>query len=451
MFSLPHEISIILYAFAPIFSSRVWRHAQIMAIGAILCMGKRTVTAILTVMGLSDDKKFTNYHRVLNRAKWSSLQGAKILLGLIVLLIPKSWPIVIGIDETIERRKGKKIKAKGIYRDAVRSTEKKVVNCFGLKWISMMVIVLLPWAGRPWALPFLTVLAPSKASNKASAKRHKTTVDWARQMIMQVRRWVPNRVMVLVGDGAYAAVSLALCCASHPVAVTLVSRLRFDAALYDFPFPNPPGKRGPKPKKGKKQPSLTERMKDPFSKWKSIEVVWYDGTKRTLEVFSGISLWYTPGYDPVPIKWVVTRDHKGKLRSEAFFCTDLEATEGQILRWFILRWNVEVTFEEVRAHLGVETQRQWSDLAISRTTPTLLALFSIAVLMAIQLVKEQELPIFRTSWHQKKEATFSDVIALVRRHIWASKYYTNSSKTHNHDLFEDNFVNTLIDLLCYAA
>lgn len=285
MFSLPYEISIILYAFAPIFSSRVWRHAQIMAIGAILCMGKRTVTAALTVMGLSYDKKFANYHRVLNRAKWSSLHGAKILLGLIVLLIPKSWPIVIGIDETIERRKGKKIKAKGIYRDAVRSTEKKVVNCFGLKWISMMVIVLLPWAGRPWALPFLTVLAPSKASNKASAKRHKTTVDWARQMIMQVRRWVPNRVMVLVGDGAYAAVSLALCCASHPVAVNLVSRLRFDAALYDFPFPNPPGKRGPKPKKGKKQPSLTERMKDPFTKWKSIEVVWYDGTKRTLEVF----------------------------------------------------------------------------------------------------------------------------------------------------------------------
>jgi hypothetical protein len=183
---------------------------------------------------------------------------------------------------------------------------------------------------------------------------------------MQVRRWIPSRVIVLVGDGAYAAVSLALCCAGLPIPVALVSRLRFDAGLYDFPEPNPPGKRGPKPKKGKKQPSLAARMKDPSTIWKTIEVQWYDGVKKKLEVFSGISLWYTPGYPPVAIKWIVTRDPDGKLRSEAFFCTELKATEEQIITWFILRWNIEVTFEEVRAHLGVETQRQWSDLAIAR-------------------------------------------------------------------------------------
>ncbi len=451
MFALPHEITIILYAFAPLFSGRVWKHAQLMVIGAIVCTGKRTVTAILRVMGLGDEKKFTNYHRLLNRAKWNSLQGSKILLGLIVFLIPKSCPIIIGIDETIERRKGKKIKAKGCYRDAVRSTEKKVIHCFGLKWIAMMVIVFLPWAKRPWALPFLTVLAPSKASNQASGKRHKTTVHWARQMLIQVRRWIPNRSLILVGDGAYAAVALALCCAGFPVPVILVSRFRFDAALYDFPQPNPPGKRGPKPQKGKKQPSLAARMKDPSTQWKTIEVLWYDGIKRPLEVFSGISLWYTPGYAPVAIKWVVTRDPKGKLRSEAFFCTSLEATEEQILRWFIMRWNVEVTFEEVRAHLGVETQRQWSDLAIARTTPILFALFSLVVLIATQIVKEQALPVLKSAWYQKKEATFSDVIALVRRHIWVSKYYNNSSKNPDYNLFEDDFVNTLIELLCYPA
>jgi hypothetical protein len=450
MFHLSNEITIILYAFAPLFSNRVWTHAQLMLIGAILCTGKRTVTSTLKVMGLSTEKKFTNFHRVLNKSKWSSLQGSKILLGLIVRFLPPGWPILIGIDETIERRKGKKIKAKGCYRDAVRSTEKNVVKCFGLKWISMMLIVPVPWSERCWALPFLTVLAPSKLSNTTSGKRHKTTVDWARQMIMQVRRWLPQGTIVVIGDGAYAAVSLALCCAGLSMPVTLVARLRLDAALYDFPKPNPPGKRGPKPKKGKKQPSLATRMQDPSTVWKTIEVRWYDGKKRKLEVFSGISLWYTPKHKPVAIKWVVTRDPAGKLRNEAFFCTNLEATEEQIVSWFILRWNVEVTFEELRAHIGVETQRQWSDLAILRTTPVLFGLFSIVVLIAIQLVKEQPVQILKSAWYQKKQATFSDIIALVRRNIWACKY-KNSSAYHDNNLFNDDLVNMLMDLVCYAA
>ena len=199
---------------------------------------------------------------MLNRAKWSSLQGAKILLGLLARVIPANLPLIILIliDETIERRKGKKIKAKVCYRDAVRSTQKKVIHCFGLKWIAMMLVVPVPWAKRAWALPFLTVLAPSKASNEASGKRHKTTVDWTRQMIMQVRRWLPYRTIVLVGDGAYAAVSLALCCGGLPVPVALVVRFRLDAALYDFPPPEQPG---PKPKKGKRQASLLARSQDP--------------------------------------------------------------------------------------------------------------------------------------------------------------------------------------------
>jgi len=451
MFTLPYEIEIVLYAFAPLFSTRVWNHAQILAIGAILCTGKRTVTSALRVMGLSKDKRFTNYHRVLNRAVWSTRQGAKILLGLITFLVPPTWPLIIGIDETIERRQGKKIKHKGCYRDGVRSTKKKVVHCFGLKWICMMLIVPLPWTKRTWALPFLTVLAPSKESNEVNGKRHKTTVDWACQMIKQVRRWVSDRMIVLVGDGTYAAVSLALCCAGFSVPVILISRLRLDAALYDFPPSEQPGKRGPKPKKGKKQPSLAARINDPSTTWKRIKIVWYEGIKRPLEIFSGISLWYTPGQAPVPIKWVVVRDPKGELRTEAFFSTDLKVGEERILHWFILRWNVEVTFEESRAHLGIETQRQWSDPAIARTTPVLFATFSLVTLMADQIVKDGTLPIFQCAWYQKPEATFSDAIALVRRQIWTSRYYTNSSKPPDYSLFPEDFIDTLLDQLCYAA
>ena len=451
MFDFSSDIQAVLFPFVSLFSTSVWRNASILAIGAILCIGKRTVTSALKVMGLKDEDHFTNYHRVLNRAKWDALNGAKILLGLIFGLIPFGSPLIIAIDETIERRKGKKIKAKGVYRDAVRSSEKKVVHCFGLKWISMMAIIPLPWSNRPWGLPFFTALAPSKTYNESQNKRHKTTVDWACQMIKQVRRWFPNHPIVLVGDGAYAAVKLLLCCVGLPTPVSLVSRLRLDARLYDDPPPEQPGKPGPKPKKGDKQPSLKERIEDQSTKWISITIDWYDGIKYDIEIFSGISLWYTSGFNPVPIKWVVVRDPAGKLRTEAFFSTDLDASEKQILTWFVLRWNIEVTFEELRAHLGVETQRQWSDLAIARTTPALFGMFSIVVLMALELLKSKSITILNCAWYKKSDATFSDVIALVRRDIWCSRNYNNSSNASDSTYSHDDFLETLLDLVCYAA
>lgn len=451
MFTLAPEIQSILAAFAPLFTSPVWPHAQTLLIGAILCTGKRTVTSALRVMGLKDEKRFTNFHRVLNRSKWNLLCGSKILLGLLVALLPTSWPVIIAVDETIECRKGEKIEIKGCYRDAVRSSKSKVVHCFGVKWIAMMLIVPLPWAKRTWAAPFLTVPAPSKSANAANHKRHKTTVDWTCQMIKLVRRWIHTRAIVLVGDGAYAAVSLALCCAGLPLPVTLVSRLRLDAALYDFPPKQRAGKRGPKPKKGKKQLSLLERIKDTTLKWETIEVIWYDGITRSLEILSGVSLWYTPGFNPIAIKWVIVRDPKGQLRTEAFFSTNLNVAAIQIIRWFIFRWNIEVTFQELRTHLGFETQRQWSKLAIARTTPVLFGLFSIIVLFVIKITKDSPLPVMSCAWYKKPEATFSDVIVAARRHIWTTNYFVNSSKRPDISYLLDEPILNLIEQLCYAA
>ncbi len=192
---------------------------------------------------------------------WSALQVGQILLGLLVALLPASVPVIVGIDETLERRGGKRIKAKGIYRDAVRSSKKNTVHCFGLKWISMMLLVPVPGASGVWALPFLTILAPSKKANEKAGRRHKTTLDWARQMMLQLRRWLPDRAIILIGDGTYACVRFALACKQH--SVVLVSRLRLDARLFDFPGPQPKSKRGPKPKKGKRLDSLKQRAQDP--------------------------------------------------------------------------------------------------------------------------------------------------------------------------------------------
>ena len=227
MLPLPEEIIAVLSNFALLFSRPVWRHVRVLVIGGLLCRGARTVTAVLRVMGLKDERRFGKYHRVLSRAHWSGLVGARILLGLLVALLPPGWPILVGIDETIERRQGRKIKAKGVYRDAVRSTEKPVVKCLGLKWVSMMLIVPLPWSSRPWALPFLALLAPSRAANEKANKPHRTTVDWAWRMVRLVSRWL-DHPWVLIGDGAYACVRFAQRCQRQ--GVTLIARLRVDAS-----------------------------------------------------------------------------------------------------------------------------------------------------------------------------------------------------------------------------
>jgi hypothetical protein len=446
--SLPPEMIVLLAPFAQLFSDRVWLHAQVLVVGAVLAPGKRTVTSCLRVMGLSGERHFTNYHRVLNRAQWSTLQAGKILLGVILTwLVPPGAVIVFGADDTVERRSGRKIAAKGCYRDAVRSSKTHVVHCFGLKWVVMMVLVPVPWAKRVWALPFLTVLGWPKA--KAPAGRHKTGVDWVRQMMKQVRRWLPERVLVLVVDGGFASVALTLACQEQQVA--LVTRLRMDAALYHPPVPHPSGKRGRKPTKGKRQRSLKIWAARSDTPWEMVDVDWYGGTRKRLDVFSRTALWYTSGCAPVAIRFVLVRDPEGKSPDAAFLCTDLQASPTQILTWVVMRWSVEVTFAEARAHLGLESQRQWSAPAIARTTPVLFGLFSFVIVLALRFCPRGQLPVETTAWYHKSQATFADCLTLVRRQLWRARYLGNSAPPANLVQFPRETLECLLDDLPLAA
>lgn len=452
MLILPSEIMALLSVFAPVFSERVFEWVKVLVVGAILCPAKRTVSAVLRVMGLSEEAQFQNYHRVLSRAKWDGLEVSEILLGMLVTaFVGLGIPVVLGADETLERRAGKRIVDKGVFRDAVRSSKKRVVHSYGLRWVSLMLLVEVPFSGRVWALPFLTVLATSKKTDQAKGRRHKTSLDWIRQMLLVVRRWLPKRTLVLVVDGALAAVKLGLHCAADRVGITYVSRLRLDAALYDPPLPRPKGKRGKKPKKGARIASLKSRLTDKTTVWESHDVAWYGGRPRRLELTSGTALWYTPGYDPLPIRWLLVRDPLGKLAPAAFFATDQVATPLQILAWVIARWTVEVTFEEVRAHLGFETQRQWSHNAIVRTSPALLGLFSFITLLAHHLSADSPFPVRTAAWYPKKQPTFADAIALVRRYLWLTTKFPNSPVQPRLAAFPEPILQGLMDTLCYAA
>lgn len=452
MLTLPPGIIQVIGPFAQAFSHRIWDLVQILVIGAILTPGPRTVCAVLRTMGLSQEAQYQNYHRVLNRAVWSALTVSKALLGLLVTtFVAAGAELIVGTDETLERRKGEKIKAKGVFRDPVRSSKKYTVHAYGLRWISMMLIVPVPWSQRVWALPFLTVLAPSEKTNRKNGKRHKTSIDWIMQMISVVYRWYRDRQIILVTDGGLTAVKLGLHCQGLAMPVTYVSRLRLDAALYAPPGAQPKGKPGPKPKKGQRQSALAERAVDPQTKWQAIDIAWYGGQLKTLEIASGTHLWYTPGFDPLPMRWVLVRDPAGKFETSAFLCTATEAEPTQILNWFIMRWSLEVTFQEARAHLGLETQRQWSDLAIARTTPALLGLFSLITLLVQTLSDGQPLPVRTAAWYHKTEPSFSDAIAFVRHFLWSHMQLDTSPPKTTLGLIPDAVLRSLVDSICYAA
>jgi hypothetical protein len=431
MLTLPDEYFTLISAFAPLFSKRIWQPAQVLLTGAILALGKRTVTSVLRVMGLSDEKHFQNYHRVLNRAVWSSLAASQILLGLLVIAFVPVGVIVMGLDDTIERRWGAQIKARGIYRDPVRSSHSHTVKASGLRWLSLMLLAPIPWAQRVWALPFLTALAPSERYYRGKRRAHKKLTDWGRQMLLQVRRWLPQRHLVVVADSSFAVIELLGRVARLANPICMITRFRLDAALYKPAPQREPGQKGRGRKKGARLPTLEHVLHDKKTTWQRVTIRnWYGEARRTLDIVSGTAVWYHSGMAPVPVRWVLIRDPKGKFKPQALLCTDLNVKPVQIIEWFVLRWQLEVTFEEVRAHLGVETQRQWSDWAIARTTPTLLGLFSLVTLLAHRSRQRGKLPMRQAAWYTKRLPTFSDALAVVRHQLWqAMSFHPSLPKT----------------------
>jgi hypothetical protein len=295
MLSVPVTLTQLIVRFLPLFSKRVWEHAQVLVVGALLAPGKRTVTAVLRVMGLSQEGQFQKYHRVLHRAQWSSLAVARVLLGLIVRTFASAGTVVIGIDDTLERRRGEKIKAKGIYRDPVRSSRSHMVKASGLRWLCAMLLSEIPWAGRVWALPFLTALCPSERYHQQRGQRHKPLPQWAGQLIGLLHRWLPGREVVVVADSSYAVIELLKQVSDTPD-VSLITRLRLDAALYDPAPPRAPRQNGRPRKKGARRPTLQHLLKDALTQWTPLTVSnWYGGGTRDVEICTDTAVWYHTG------------------------------------------------------------------------------------------------------------------------------------------------------------
>ena len=322
----------------------------------------------------------------------------------------------------------------------------------GLRWLSFMLLANIPWAQRVWALPFLTLLAPSARYYTKKKRAHKKLTDWARQGVLQLRRWWPQREIIAVADASFAMILLLERLRQLPQPIWMVVRFRLDAALYEPVGPRKLGQLGRPRLKGKRLPTLAKVLKNEKTQWRRIRVaLWYGEVRRTVEITSATAVWYHKGMPAVPIRWVVIRDPKGKFKSQALLCTKLAAKPEQIVEWFVKRWQVEVTFREVRTHLGVETQRQWADKAIARTTPLLLGLFSLITLLAHHSTVQGKLPIRQAAWYQKSLPTFTDALACVRQRLWGNFTFQTSHETKDEPKLSNALLNCFTEALCYAT
>jgi DDE superfamily endonuclease len=451
MLSLPIAFSSVIGLFAPVFSRPVGQHVKVLLTGAVLAPGQRTVTALLRIMGLSAAPHFQTYHRVLHRAVWSPLHASRLLLRLFGAVFVPRGVVLFGLDDTIERRRGDQITAKGIYRDPVRSSHAHRVKARGLRWLGCMLLTPIAWTNRVWALPFLTGLCPSERFSAQRGRRHHTLLERAWQSIQLVRRWLPGRELVFVADSSFAALEWLALVARLPGG-SVITRLRLAAALYDPPPPRAPRQTGRPRLQGKRRPTLEAVLADEKTPWSTLTVDdWYGEGPRAVEVATDTAVWYHTGKPPVALRWVLLRDPQERFKPQALWSTNVAHTCAQMLAWFVRRWTMEVTFEAARAHLGMETQRQWNERAMARATPALLSLYSIITLTAHLLIEKGATCVRRTAWYRKTRPTFSDAIALVRRHLWNHLHFSMSHQETDMIKIPRVLLERFPEALCYAA
>lgn len=448
MQTLPATIAATILPFTELFRKSLHQRVCLALCGALLAPAQRTVAAVLRVVGRDQHKDFQQYHRLLNRVQWSARKAAQLLLRMLLEHLMPGKRVRLIVDDTIERRNAKKILQQGVYRDPVRSSHSHFVKTTGLRWLSFQLLVDLPFCKRPWALPVLTILAPSQRYCCRNRLRYKKLTDWARQGLMQLQRWMPQRQITVVADSSFAAIELLQALAPH---MRIITRLRLDAQLY-AKAPKPTGKPGRPRSRGKKLPSLKTPSIDPTQHWKSLELTrWYQSDNRPVEILSGTALWSVRSHR-LPIRWVLVRDLLGHFPLQAFLSTDPQQTPQQILETYVERWQCEVTFREVREHLGFGTQRQWNPLAIARTTPILMALYSIATLIAYHLFLTEQITPRSTAWYpQKTVCCFSDAITAVRSLLWRHRLFSTSAVSTPTSRISTDHLNLLIQLLAYGS
>ncbi len=415
MLHIPSAAQPLLLKFADAFSNPTFSRWLVLLVSAILTTGRRTVCNLLRTAGSIAPGHPSTYHRVLSKRVWSSWSLARTLAGLILDWFVPDGLVFLAVDDTVDEHRGKKVYGKACHRDAVRSTHSYTAYRWGHKWVVLAILVRFPFASRPWALPLLVALYRSTDEDRRLSRHHRTPADLARQLIAVLIRWFPHRKFILTGDGGFSTHDLAVFAQRHSSRLTQTGRFYPNANLYAAP-PACRRRRGGRPRLKGRKLAAPEKVVARSTRQR-LTVRWYGGGMRRVEVVSGAGHWYKAGRGLVEIRWVFVHDLTGTHRDEYFFSTDPAMTPAQIIEAFTGRWSIEVTFQEMRAYLGLESTRGRTETTVLRTAPSLFGLHSVIAILFAQLPANNRRAA-AVDWKGKSERTFSDAITMVRRWLW---------------------------------
>ena len=439
----------VLTMFRPAFSAPTYHRFLILGLAAVLTTGRRTVTNVLRTVRYQAPGHISSYHRVLSQRRWSTWVLARTLMTFLLDHVLPPGSVLLAGDDTVTEHPGPHVFGKGRHRDGVRSTHSYTAYRWGHKWVVVSVLVKLPVATRPWALPVLAALYHPPEWDRVHGTRHKTPAHISRLLLARLIRWFPERHFIFIGDTGYGTSETARFCHQHRQHLTLVSKFYPDAALYEPPPARTRRTIGRPRVKGQKLASPQEVVTNTAIRT-SLMVAWYGGTTRDIEVVTGTGHWYRIGEDLVAVRWVYVHDCTGTHRDEYFFTTDLSLCPKQIIECYTQRWSIETTFQECREHLKLESTKCYGKQTVLRFTPCLFGLYTIVVLLYLHLPELLRFPII-VSWSGKSTTTFADMITCVRRAIWQQWFFQTSTKTASFSILPKSLQETILYALAPAA
>jgi hypothetical protein len=449
MDSIPALAYPLLAELAPAFTQPTYRRCLVLLVAAILTTGRRTIANLLRTAGGLADGHPSSYHRALSQARWHGLQASAALCR---FLLRHFWPAgrvrLVG-DDTVTEHRGRKVYGKARHRDAVRSSHAYTAHRYGHKWVVLAVLVRFPFAVRPWALPVLVALYRAPEDDRRRGRPHKTPAELMVLLLRVLLRWFPGRQFVFAGDQGYGTHAVARFAAGTGGRLTLVSRFYAAANLYE----PPPAVTGRKPtgrprQKGAKLPA--PRVTAAGAKKERLEVAWYGGSRRVVEVVTGAGHWYKSGAALVAVRWVYVRDVTGTHRDDYLFSTDTGLSARQVIEEYTGRWSIETTFQECRAYLGLETTRGRCRNTVLRSEPCLLGLYTVVAVLYWRLPQAVQED-WQVVWLGKESMAFSDAITAVRRWLWEGWVFARAGHAGAFEKLPGSFRETLLSALAPAA
>jgi hypothetical protein len=439
----------VLTTFRPAFSAPTYRRFLVLTLAAVLTTGRRTITNLLRTVRSQAPGHMSTYHRVFSQRRWSAWALARALITFLLDHVIPPGPVLLAGDDTVTEHPGPHVFGKGRHRDGVRSTHSYTAYRWGHKWVVLSVLVKLPFATRPWALPVLVALYRPPEWDRVHRRRHKTPAHIARLLLARLIRWFPERHFIIAGDTGYGTSETARFCRQHHHHLTLVSKFYGDAALYEPPPPRRRSTIGRPRVKGQKLPSPQEVVAHSTRRTRLI-VVWYGGTSRAIEIVTGTGHWYRIGEALVAVRWVYVHDCTGTHRDEYLFTTDLSLGPQQIVECYTQRWSIETTFQECREYLKLESTKGYGQQTVLRFTPCLFGLYTLVVLLYLQLPRPSS-TLRAVLWQGKSTVTFSDMMTCVRRALWANWCFHTQADVQEFSKLSPSLQETILYALAPAA